>query len=155
MINRQMYELGSKRSVIRELFEFGRQLKEERGESKVFDFSLGNPSVLPPDKVSSELLKLINDTNIHKYTSAQGDQNVRQKIASSLSQKLNIKISGDDIYLTCGAAAGLTVTLKAICNKDDEVLIMRPYFPEYKVFISNADAKFVEINFDDDFQIEP
>lgn len=154
MINRQMYELGSKRSVIRELFEFGRQLKEERGESEVFDFSLGNPSVLPPDKVSSELLKLINDTNIHKYTSAQGDQNVRQKIASSLSQKLNIKISGDDIYLTCGAAAGLTVTLKAICNKDDEVLIMRPYFPEYKVFISNADAKFVEINFDDDFQID-
>lgn len=154
MINRQMYELGSKRSVIRELFEFGRQLKEERGESKVFDFSLGNPSVLPPDKVSNELLKLINDTNIHKYTSAQGDQNVRQKIASSLSQKLNIKISGDDIYLTCGAAAGLTVTLKAICNKDDEVLIMRPYFPEYKVFISNADAKFVEINFDDDFQID-
>ena len=154
MINRQMYELGSKRSVIRELFEFGRQLKEERGESKVFDFSLGNPSVLPPDKVSSELFKLINDTNIHKYTSAQGDQNVRQKIASSLSQKLNIKISGDDIYLTCGAAAGLTVTLKAICNKDDEVLIVRPYFPEYKVFISNADAKFVEINFDDDFQID-
>ena len=154
MINKQMYELGSKRSVIRELFEFGRQLKKERGESKVFDFSLGNPSVLPPDKVNQELLKLISDTNIHKYTSAQGDQVVRQKIADSLSRRLNIKISGDDIYLTCGAAAGLTVALKAICNKDDEVIIIRPYFPEYKVFINNADAKFVEVKFDDTFQID-
>ena len=67
---------------------------------------------------------------------------------------MNVKISGDDIYLTCGAAAGLTVALKAICNKDDEVIIIRPYFPEYKVFINNADAKFVEVNFDDTFQID-
>ena len=78
MINKQMYELGSKRSVIRELFEFGRQLKKERGESKVFDFSLGNPSVLPPNKVNQELLKLISDTNIHKYTSGCSPENCRQ-----------------------------------------------------------------------------
>ena len=154
MINKQMYELGSKRSVIRELFEFGRQLKAERGEDKVFDFSLGNPMIAPPDAITKKIQKLSEQEGIHKYTSAQGDINVLSSIANSLTRKYNIDLNEGNIYMTCGAAASLTISLKAICNKDDEVLIVKPYFPEYKVFSANAEAKVVEVGHDDKFQID-
>ena len=149
-----MYELGSKRSVIRELFEFGRQLKVERGEDKVFDFSLGNPVIAPPDAITKKIQKLSEQEGIHKYTSAQGDINVLRSIANSLTRKYDVDLNEANIYMTCGAAASLTISLKAICNKDDEVIIVKPYFPEYKVFAANAEAKVIEVGHDDKFQID-
>lgn len=154
MINKKMYELGSKRSVIRELFEFGKKLKAERGEDKVFDFSLGNPMIPPPDSITKKLQDLSKQEGIHKYTSAQGDANVLKKIANSLSKKYCLDLDESNIYMTCGAAASLTVSLRAICNEGDEVLIIKPYFPEYKVFINNVGAKFSEVGYDEKFQID-
>ena len=153
MINKQMYELGSKRSVIRELFEFGKKLKSERGEDKVFDFSLGNPDIAPPSTVAKKIQKLAEQEGIHKYTSAQGDTNVLKKIADSLSKQHGLDLTTSNIYMTCGAAASLTISLKAICNEGDEVLIIRPYFPEYKVFAATAGARVIEVGYDQKFQI--
>lgn len=141
MVNSKMKELGKKASAIRELYEYGKKRKSEIGEDKVFDFSLGNPSVMPPDVVNETIISLLNDCeNVHAYTSAVGDYNVRKSIAKHLNDKYFANVSSDYIYLTCGAAASLTITLNALLNKGEEVIIFSPYFPEYKVFIEKANG---------------
>ncbi len=157
-MNKRMYELGSKRSVIREIFEFGKQRAAEVGADKVFDFSLGNPSVAPPavvEETLETLLKAENATALHGYTSAQGDLETRRAIASFIASKHGVKTDPDLIYMTCGAAASLTITLSAICNKGDEVITFAPFFTEYRVFTETAGAKLVELSSDPDtFQID-
>ena len=145
-INEKSFELGSKRSVIRELFEYGKKRKAEIGEDKVFDFSLGNPSVKPPEQVKATLMELLNSDNetaLHGYTSAQGDAVTRTAVANSLNKLYNGKISPELIYMTCGAAASLTITLKALMNAGEECVVFAPFFTEYRVFIENAGAKVV------------
>lgn len=157
-MNKRMYELGSKRSVIREIFEFGKQRAAEVGADKVFDFSLGNPSVAPPavvEETLETLLKAENATALHGYTSAQGDLETRRAIASFIASKHGVNTDPDLIYMTCGAAASLTITLSAICNKGDEVITFAPFFTEYRVFTETAGAKLVELSSDPDtFQID-
>ncbi len=157
-MNKRMYELGSKRSVIREIFEFGKQRAAEVGADKVFDFSLGNPSVAPPavvEETLETLLKTENATALHGYTSAQGDLETRRAIASFIASKHGVNTDPDLIYMTCGAAASLTITLSAICNKGDEVITFAPFFTEYRVFTETAGAKLVELSSDPDtFQID-
>lgn len=160
-INEKAFELGSKRSVIRELFEYGKKRKAEIGEDNVYDFSLGNPSVKPPKKVRETLIGLLNyndETALHGYTSAQGDVATRKAVADTLNKKYNGKMSEDLIYMTCGAAASLTITLKALMNVGDECIVFAPFFTEYRVFIENAGANVVvsdpeektfQIDFDD------
>ena len=141
MINRNMAELGMERSVIREIFEYGNRLKAETGEQNVFDFSLGNPSIEPPKVVTKTLENLIKSespASLHGYTSAGGALAARKTVANNINNRFGINISEDDIYMTCGAAASLTICLKALCNEGDEVVILAPYFPEYKFFIKNA-----------------
>lgn len=148
MISNKMETLGKKPSVIRAIFEYSRQRKAEIGAENVFDFSLGNPSIAAPEKVNETLLKLIKDTDsvlLHGYTSAQGDMNVRAKIASNIEKRFGARADANHIYMTCGAAASLTISLKALCNEGDEVIILAPYFPEYCVFIENAGASFVAV----------
>jgi aspartate aminotransferase len=143
MINEKMYKLGSERSEIRELFEYGKKRKAEIGEENVYDFSLGNPSVPCPDDVNEALTELIRShdaTELHGYTSAQGDFEVRRAIAESLTRTHKFDVSADDLYLTAGAAAALTSTLSAIATEGEEVILLAPYFPEYKVFVERAGA---------------
>lgn len=158
MISEKMTELGTKRSVIREIFEYGRKRKAEIGAENVFDFSLGNPSIPAPYKVREVMSGLINEKDpvlLHGYTSAQGDPEVRKAMADNISSRFNIKADADLIYMTCGAAASLTVTLNAICNNGDEVIVLAPFFPEYKVFIEKAGAKAVVVKCqENDFQID-
>lgn len=158
-INEKSFELGSKRSIIRELFEYGKKRKAEIGAENVFDFSLGNPSVEPPkavEKILKSLLESENSMLLHGYTSAQGDLATRKAVADSLNKLCSFEIPADLIYMTCGAAASLTITLKAISNIGDECIVFAPFFTEYKVFIENAGAKIVisepdESNFQIDF----
>lgn len=141
MVNQEMQKLGENSSVIRELFEYGKTRKNEIGEDKVFDFSIGNPNVPAPKIVNDTLIDLINSNDpvkLHGYTSAAGDINVRRKIADYLNDKYNTEIEGELIYLTAGAAASLTISLNALLNIGDEVIVFAPYFPEYKVFIEKA-----------------
>ena len=156
MFNQEMYKLGSHRSVIRELFEFGKKRMAEVGADKVYDFSLGNPNVPAPECVRAaikELADLPDSTIIHGYTSAQGDAGVRKAIADSINARFGAGVSPDAVYMTCGAAASLTITLNALCEENDEFVLIAPYFPEYKVFVTAAGGKPVVAAFDEkDFQ---
>ncbi len=145
-MNGEMLALGKVRSAIREIFEYGKIRKAELGEDNVFDFSLGNPSVPAPKRVSEVMMRLIEKSDpvaLHGYTSAQGDASVREKIAEWIQKEFSTPADPNLIYMTCGAAASLTITIKALCGTDDEVIVLSPYFPEYKVFIENAGAKTV------------
>jgi len=145
MISTEMTELGRKRSVIRELFEYGKQRSSEIGAENVFDFSIGNPSVPAPAQVNACIRELLDTTpsvQLHGYTSAQGDMSVRKAIADSIYSRFSFRADPNLIYMTAGAAASLTITLKAIvCPENkDEVIVIAPYFPEYKVFINMTGA---------------
>ena len=143
MINEKMYRLGSTRSEIRELFEYGKRRKAEIGEENVHDFSLGNPSVPCPTEVTEALTALIaaeSPMRLHGYTSAQGDDGVREAIAEHITKLHGFAVSKDDLYLTVGAAAALCCTLGAVVCPGEEVILLAPYFPEYKVFAEQAGA---------------
>lgn len=146
MVNQKMLQYGSVRSAIRDLSEYGNQRRAEIGRGNVFDYSLGNPSVPAPDKVADEL-KLLAETvdpvALHGYTSATGDINVRRKMIKDINLRYETDFTIDDIYLTCGAAASLAITLKALTEPGDEFVAIAPFFAEYKVFTEAAGAKFV------------
>ncbi|MCE5201003.1 MAG: pyridoxal phosphate-dependent aminotransferase, partial [Synergistaceae bacterium] len=144
MLSEKMLELGKKRSVIREIFEYGKTRIKEIGSDKVFDFSLGNPSVPAPECVKEAILSLLateDSVLLHGYSSAQGDANVRKTIAGHINKTHNTRITEDNIYMTVGAAASLTICCKALTAPGDEFIIFAPYFPEYKVFVEAAGAK--------------
>lgn len=145
-MNKEMLNLGSNRSIIRELFEFSKQRKQEIGAENVFDFTLGNPSVKPNPALNKALIDIINkgdDTYTHGYTSAPGDNNTRLKIVEDLNNRFNTNYNLNNIYMTCGAAASLCITLRALTESNkDEILAIAPYFTEYKVFVEGAGATF-------------
>jgi len=141
MINEKMRKLGAQRSVIREIFEYGKLRKAEIGEDKVFDFSLGNPSVPAPSEVNSRLTAIIAESDsvkLHGYTSAQGDFEVRRKIADHINSCHGESVNPDCIYMTVGAAGALTCALTALVSEGEEVVIPSPYFPEYRVFVERC-----------------
>ena len=158
MISEKMTELGKKRSVIREIFEYGNKRRKEIGAENVFDFSLGNPSIPAPDVVNETMVRLIKEKNpvaLHGYTSAQGDFSVRKAIADDINSRFGCPSSPDLIYMTCGAAASLTISLTALINEGDEVIALAPFFPEYRVFAEKAGAKLKVVKCrEEDFQID-
>lgn len=156
-INTKMEQLGKVRSSIRELFEYGNRRRAEIGAENVFDFSLGNPSVASPEEVDATITRLIEEGNsvaLHSYTSAPGDNDTRKAIAEYINNTFNANVEKDNIYMTCGAAASLTISLKALCSKGDNVIAIAPFFPEYKVFAEAAEAEFRIVEADTEkFQI--
>ncbi len=141
MISQDMLALGTKRSVIREIFEYGCKRKAEIGTENVFDFSLGNPSVPAPEIVKEELTRLITETPaaaLHAYTTAAGDFSVRTAIADYLNNTYQANAKPELMYLTVGAAASLTISLTALSCAGDEIVVLAPFFPEYNVFIRQA-----------------
>lgn len=151
MVSETMYELGAKSSVIREIFEYGKKRKAEIGAENVFDYSLGNPSVPAPESVNEAIRELtlnMNSCELHGYTSAVGDNETRKAIADDLNSRFGTSFGMHNFYMTCGAAASLCITFRALAEKDDEIIIFAPYFPEYKVFISSQGATPVEVKCD-------
>ena len=148
MVNEKMHALGVEPSAIRELFAYGLARKAEIGAEKVFDFSLGNPSVPAPDAVrqaAQELLAL-PPAALHGYSPAQGVPSARAAVADSLNRRFGTAYSADDLYMTCGAAASLDITFHAlVLAEGDEVIVISPYFPEYKIWIEAAGARCVEV----------
>jgi aspartate aminotransferase len=146
MYNVKSYALGSKRSIIREIFEYSKIRAQEIGADKVYDFSLGNPSVEPPIEVSNALKELIasdNQTLLHGYTSAQGDLSVRKTVSDNINSRFNLNLTPNNIYMTCGAAASLSICLSAVMNEGDECIVFAPFFTEYRVFVEHACGKLV------------
>lgn len=143
MVSNDMLALGKKSSVIREIFEYSNKRRGEIGAENVFDFSLGNPSIPAPQIVTETMRKLLEETDpvvLHGYTSAPGDMAVRRTIAEHIYARFGVETNPNLIYMTCGAAASLTVTLRALTTPGDEVVLLAPYFPEYQVFVKNAGA---------------
>ena len=156
-INQTMRHLGEERSVIREIFEYGNARKKEIGEENVFDFSLGNPSVPAPPEVNAEITRLIADmppVKLHGYTSAAGAPEVRAAVAAYLQTQFGAPVSASRVYMTCGAAASLTISLAAMSEAGDEFVVVAPCFPEYRVFIQRAGGKVVEAQAAADFHLD-
>ena len=147
MVSKRMLQLGTARSVIRELFEYGNQRAKEIGRENVFDFSLGNPSVPAPDAVNENAIRILKEQPdvIHCYTSAQGDAAARERFAQSLNRRFAADYTADDFYITVGAAASLCCVFNGLTCPGDEFIVFALYFPEYKVFIEGAGAKMVLI----------
>lgn len=148
MLNEKMIQLGENSSVIRELFEYGNRRKAEIGEEKVLDFSLGNPNVPAPERVTRSFMHILEETEaslLHGYTSAPGDMSVRKAVSEYMNETYNIGCEPTDFYMTAGAAASLTITLRSVCREGSQVIVFTPYFPEYKVFIENAGGVTVEV----------
>ncbi len=148
MISKKMEKLVAGSSVIRAMFEEGRQMAEKYGAENVFDFSLGNPNVPAPKEVNEALIDIVNNTDsvkLHGYMSNAGHDEVRQTIAQSLNAKYGTNYSAKNIVMTVGAAGGLNVAFKSVLNEGDEVIAFAPYFGEYNNYVSNFDAKMVII----------
>lgn len=158
MISNDMVKLGKRRSIIRDIFEYGKIRSKEIGAENVYDFSLGNPSIPAPNCVKETIIDLLEKEDsilLHGYTSAQGDVNVRKTIADFINNKYDTKLCADNIYMTVGAAASLTISLKALAVPEDEFIVFTPFFPEYRTFIESAGGKLVAVpSNEDDFQID-
>ncbi len=158
MINESAYALGSNRSVIRELFEYGCRRAAIVGRENVYDYSLGNPSIPAPVEVNDairQVLAQMDSLAVHGYTSAVGDADTRQAIAEDLNARFNAHAEADDLFIGCGAAPELVAVLTALAVPEAEVLVLAPYFPEYAVFIANAGAVMKAVPPDvPDFQID-
>lgn len=140
MISEKMKKLLKGNSVIREMFEEGKRLKNIYGEENVFDFSLGNPNLAPPEEVKNAIIELVEKeepTFLHGYMSNAGFEDVREKIANSINNKFGTKFNFENIIMTVGAASGLNIVIKAILNPEDEVIVFAPYFSEYNNYIEN------------------
>jgi aspartate aminotransferase len=145
MINETAYLLGSNRSCIRDLFEYGCARAAIVGRENVFDYSLGNPSIPAPREVDQAIRDILNDTDslaIHGYTSAIGDLATRQAIADDLNNRYHAGVRPQDLFIGCGAAPELVAVLRAITVPGSEILAVAPYFPEYKPFAEGVGATF-------------
>lgn len=159
VVNESMYQLGSVRSAIRELFEYGKKRAEIVGRENVYDFSIGNPSIPAPQIVNDTIKELVTNydsVELHGYTSAQGDAKTRAAIAEFLNNTHGTNFTGDNFYMTMGAAASLSICFHALTSDVyDEFIAIAPYFPEYKVFVNAAGARLVEVPADTEhFQID-
>lgn len=158
MFSEEMLKLGTNRSVIRDLFEYAKKRKAEIGEDKVFDFSIGNPSVPAPACVREAAIDLLQNEDevlLHGYTSAQGDAGLRKNIAEYINVQHGTSLTADSLYITVGAAASLTISLTALAEDGDEFITFAPFFPEYRVFVEKTGSKLVVVNSSpEDFQID-
>ena len=147
--------LGSA-SLIRKMFEEGNLLKKQHGADKVFDFSLGNPDIEPPALFHEVLLKLAkeNKKGSHAYMTNAGFPDVREALAKKVSVEHGVSIDGSHIFMSCGAAGGLNVVLKSILNPGDEVVVTKPYFVEYRSYLSNYNSRLVEVDALPDFSLD-
>ena len=156
-INEKSYAYGAQKSSIREIAAYGAQRKAEIGTENVYDFSLGNPSIPAPDAVRASIERSLElpPAQLHGYTPAPGLPVAREAVAASLNRRFGTSYAAGDVYLTCGAAASLSISFNAVVNPGDEVIVIAPYFPEYRVWIETAGATCVEVMADaSTFQID-
>lgn len=143
-----MKEYVSKSSIIRAMFEEGKKLSSIYGEENVFDFSLGNPNVKPPESIREAVYEILREEPpnlVHGYMNNSGYEDVRAKIAENINKKYNVKLTKNNLVMTCGAAGGLNIILKTLLNPGDEVIVFSPFFGEYENYVKNFDGRLVII----------
>ncbi len=146
MVSEKMYTLGTKKSTIRTIFEYGRKRAAEVGEENIYDFSLGNPNVPAPEAVKTAIIDILNTVdscNLHGYTVAPGDPESREIIAKSINRRFDTDFTGKNLFMTSGAAAAITICFKALHEDgaNDEFMTFAPYFPEYGCFVESVGSK--------------
>ena len=158
MVSEEMYVLGTKKSTIRTIFEFGKKRAAEVGAENVFDFSLGNPNVPAPEFIRDAAVDILmhgDPTEVHGYTIAPGKPAVREVLAADLKRRFGMEVTGKNLFMTAGAAASVTITFKALTEPGDEFVTFAPFFPEYRVFVEACGGKLVVVPAKtDDFQID-
>lgn len=157
MISQEMHKLGTKKSTIRTIFEYGKMRSEIVGEENIYDFSLGNPNVPTPKFITDELINILKNeepSSIHGYTVASGNPEARDLLAKSLNKRFETKFSGNNLFMTAGAAAAISICFKALSEENDDFLTFAPYFPEYNCFVEATGAKLTVVPAQvEDFQI--
>ena len=158
MVSEEMYVLGTKKSTIRTIFEFGQKRAAEVGAENVFDFSLGNPNVPAPEFIRDAAVDILmhgDPTEVHGYTIAPGKPAVREVLAADLKRRFGMEVTGKNLFMTAGAAASVTITFKALTEPGDEFVTFAPFFPEYRVFVEACGGKLVVVPAKtDNFQID-
>ena len=148
MVSEKMYELGTKKSTIRTIFEFGQKRIKAVGKENIFDFSLGNPNVPAPDFIKQAILEILDQVpsvDVHGYTVASGNPNACDELAESINNRFGLHVSGKNLFITAGAAAAITITFKALSEAEDEFIAFAPFFPEYKCFVESTGAKLLVV----------
>ena len=148
MFSQSMYQLGAKRSCIRELFEYGLRQAAVVGKENVYDFSIGNPSIPAPEEVREAFAGLIaqeDSLSVHGYTPAPGCGDVREAVAADLNARFGAAIRPENLFFTCGAAPALVSVIRALAVEDAEILSIAPYFAEYRPFVESNGARFVPV----------
>jgi len=153
MLSSQVKGFLENASWIRRMFEIGHELKKKYGYQNVFDFTLGNPDLPPPADFKKHLIEEASKDEpfIHGYMSNAGYEDTREAIAKNLSNELGMDFNKKNIIMTCGAAGGMNVVLRAILNPGDKVVILSPYFVEYKFYILNHQGQVVISETDETF----
>ena len=158
MLNETAYALGANRSVIRDLFEYGKARSAVVGPENVFDYSIGNPSIPSPPEVNATIRQVLEDTDsllVHGYTSAVGDFETRKAISDDLNARYGIDTRPESFFIGCGAAPELVSVFKALAIPGGEVVAIAPYFPEYKPFVESAGMELKVVPADEgSFQID-
>jgi len=141
-------------SWIRKMFEEGAALRQQFGDDQVFDFTLGNPTIEPPPELHRELKRLADHPlpGMHRYMNNAGYEETRAAIAAGISEHCNQPVTAAQVVMTCGAGAALNVVLKTLLNPGDEVIILAPFFVEYKFYIDNHSGVAVTVATTEKFQ---
>lgn len=158
MVNQEFYHLGTAPSVIRQLFAYGLEQAAKVGADKVYDYSLGNPSIPAPKKVNDSIHKIVDETDsikLHGYSMAPGFAEARAAVAKDLTDRFGLDVKAGELFFTCGAAPALISVIKALLvDHDSEIMAVAPYFPEYHPFVTGNGGKLVVVPADTEaFQI--
>ena len=155
-VSEKIKEYMERASWIRKMFEQGIELKSKFGPDKVFDFSLGNPNLEPPEKVKQAVLEVIEDRRPgkHAYMPNAGLKETREAVANFLSKEHGMKLTWEHVIMTCGAGGGLNVALKTLLDDKDEVIVLTPYFVEYLFYINNHNGIGQLVNTNEDFSLD-
>lgn len=154
-VAKKIHDYVTQASWIRKMFEEGVLLKKQYGVENVFDFTLGNPNVPPPEEFKKILQSIVaEDTpGIHGYMSNAGYDDTREAVADYIRKDQGISIAKEQVIMTCGAAGALNVALKVILDPDDEVIVPSPFFMEYRFYIDNANGKMILVPTHEDFSL--
>jgi aspartate aminotransferase len=144
-----------KSSWIRKMFEEGGKLKAKYGAENVYDFSLGNPNLNPPDAFEKTILEILKEkkAGIHKYMENAGHSFARKAVAEQVSKEQGKKLTENDIIMTCGASGGLNIIFKTILEPGDEVITPAPYFVEYNFYTDNHGGVLKTADTNEDFTL--
>jgi len=155
-ISTKIKDYMERASWIRKMFEQGIELKNKLGPDKVFDFSLGNPNLEPPDEVHKAILDIMADKRPgkHAYMPNAGLKETRESVAAFLSKEHGLALSGEQVIMTCGAGGGLNVALKTVLDPGDDVLVLSPYFVEYFFYIDNHNGNGKLVKTKEDFTLD-